>query len=293
MPLLASGQVWAYCRTTTCDRVDAPPECGTPVLGQCSTLGKAIAWPNTCVSTSVSVQGSVKSHIDANMMRQIVEKAFVNWISVDCGGGTNPKFSVDIFPDVNCTEVTGDKGYKPTGPNYNIWIFHDTNWPPEYVEDNAIAITTTQFSPTTGEIFDSDVELNSEANIFTTDLAQAQTDLPSVVQHESGHFLGLAHSQVDAATMFPSLAIGDATKRTLEQDDMDAICAAYPPGKLNPNCDPEPRHGFSTECEFQKGCCTVAPGRSSGRHGSWGTILLGALVAIGASSRRRRRTSSR
>ena len=287
----AAGRAAAYCRTTTCDRIDAPvSECGTPVPGQCSTLGIPIFWPSTCVSSSVSTQGSAASHITADTMRQVVQDAFKQWTSVDCGGGT-PNFVVDMFPDVNCTAVTGDKGYKTTGPNYNVWIFHDSNWPPEYTEDNAIAITTTQFSPTTGEIFDSDVELNSvpTANIFTTDLGLVRTDLPSVVQHESGHFLGLAHSTLDAATMFPSLPPGDASKRTLEADDIQAICAAYPPGKLNPNCNPEPRHGFSTECDFQKGCCTVAPGRSSGRHGSWGTMLVGALFAIGASSRRRRR----
>jgi hypothetical protein len=227
-------------------------------------------------------------------MRQVVQDAFKQWTTVDCGDGGIPNFSVDMFPDVNCTDVTGDKGYKTTGPNYNIWIFHDSNWPPEYTTDGAIAITTTQFSPTTGEIYDSDVELNSEANTFTTDLALVQTDLPSVVQHESGHFLGLAHSLVDTATMFATLpSPPDVSFRTLDQDDIDAICSAYPPGKLNPNCDPEPRHGFSTECDFQKGCCTVAPGRSSGRQGSWGTTLVGALFAAGAFSRRRHRAQPR
>ena len=300
IPLFASGQAWAFCRTTTCDRVDAPAECGTPVLGQCNTLGIPIAWPSTCVSSSVSAQGSTLTHItaqgsttiqiSADTMRQVVQDAFKQWTTVDCGGGAPPNFTVNMFPDVNCTDVTGNNGYKTTGPNYNVWIFHDTNWPPEYTTDGAIAITTTQFSPTTGEIYDSDVELNSEANIFTTDLAPVRTDLPSVVQHESGHFLGLAHTLVEAATMFATLGTGDVSKRTLDQDDIDAICQAYPPGTLDSKCDPEPRHGFSTECDFQKGCCTVAPGRSSGRQGSWGTMLVGALLAVSAVNRRQRRT---
>ena len=114
-------------------------------------------------------------------------------------------------------------------------------------------------------------------------------DLPSVVQHESGHFLGLAHTdQPDALStvMLPNL---DQTvvRRTLQPDDIQGMCAAHPPGTPNPNCDPEPRHGFSTECEFNdKGCCSVAPGRSANHRGSWGTLLLG--VALTAAARRRR-----
>lgn len=282
-------QVMAYCLTKTCDQQNPPPACaGNQQTGvnKCSTMGTPIAWPDTCVSTSVSAYGSPKENISADQMRQIVDTAFKNWLSQDCGGGKTPNFVVDIFPDVNCTDVTGaGTGYKTTGPNYNIWIFRDNDWPYDSGNspENAIAITTTQFSPDTGVIYDSDVEFNSSANSFTTDLNLVSMDLPSVVQHESGHFLGLAHSALEAATMYGYLAPGDATKRTLEQDDAEAICAAYPPGQLNPNCDPEPRHGFSTECEFDKGCCTVAPGRGSRRPGA---TLLASLLVIAAAARR-------
>jgi len=299
--LLVSGKASA-CRTTTCDRQDAPLS-SCPPTDTCNTAGTPIFWPSTCVSTSVSAKGSELRHIAADDvdgvkgMRSIVQDAFNQWTFVDCGNGSHPNFEVVTFPDVYCTDVTGDSGYKPAGPNYNVWIFRDYDWPYDNVGDEgAIAITTTQFSPTTGEIFDSDVEFNSWGNIFTIGLALPaldEMDLPSVIQHESGHFLGLAHSQLDTATMFASLSNGDSTRRTLEQDDVDSICAAYPPGKLNPTCDPEPRHGFSTECEFEKGCCTVAPGRSTGRHGSWGALLVGLCLTAGVYRRKNRGSPKR
>jgi len=237
-------------------------------------------------------------NISADTMRAVVQKAFQQWLTADCGNGTTPNFIVDVFPDVKCTniaEMTGDAGYKSSGPNYNIWMFRDDEWPYASVAgaESAIAVTTVQFNPTTGEIFDADVELDSENKdwTFTTELGQGGMDLPSVVQHESGHFLGLAHAQPTepTATMNAYIDPTETNKRTLEADDIAAICAAYPPGQLNPNCDPEPRHGFSTECEFDKGCCTVAPGRSAGHRG-FGVALLG--IVLSAAARRRSKSKA-
>jgi hypothetical protein len=283
--LLTAGLVLAvtspasgYCRTRTCNRVDAPPEeCPTSAAGGCSAEGEPIAWPDTCVSTSVSTHGSTKRGISADDMRGIVQEQFQKWTGASCEGGGAPRFIVDTFPDVNCTDVTGKLGYRSSGPNYNIWIFRDIDWPYDSIGENAIAITTTQFSPTTGEIYDSDVELNSRDNEFASDLGATHMDLPSVVLHESGHFLGLAHSDADAAVMQPTLDRG-VSRRDLAPDDVLAICATYPPGELNPYCDPEPRHGFSTECGFEKSSCSFVPGRNLRNRHSGGAMTVGLFI---------------
>jgi hypothetical protein len=279
-----STRAHAYCRTTTCDRVDAPPEC-LQASGGCSSLGKPIAWPDTCVSTSVSAFGSAASGITADDLRSVVNEAFKKWTSAPCDGGT-PRFSVDLFPDVRCLDVTGESGYKEKGPNYNIWIFQDTVWPYDAVGENAIAITTTQFHPTTGEIYDSDVELNSLGNVFTLSRTYVQIDLPSVVLHEAGHFLGLAHSnQLSAAVMSPTLEAGDASRRNLDPDDILGICSVYPPGPLNPSCDPEPRHGFSTECGMTNSSCAVSRRRATHQN-TGGTLFLAGLLLVATCRRR-------
>ena len=290
--LAVTSRASGFCRTTTCDRVDAPPEdCPTSAASGCSAEGVPIAWPDTCVSTSVSAHTSISTHgsairrISAEEMRDVVQEAFQKWTTAPCEDGKVPRFVVDTFPDVNCTDVTGHSSYRSSGPNYNIWIFRDIDWPYDNIGENAIAITTTQFSPTTGEIYDSDVELNSQDNDFASDLGATYMDLPSVVLHESGHFLGLAHSDADTAVMQPTLDRG-VLRRDLTPDDVLAICATYPPGELNPYCDPEPRHGFSTECGFEKSSCSLVPGRNlRSRHS--GVAMTVGLLVVGLLRRRR------
>lgn len=279
----------AACRTTTCDQQNAPASCAPIAPGVCNTSGMPIAWPSTCVSTSVSAQGSPLRNITADQMRGIVQAAFQQWTSVKCPNGENPNFVVNMFPDVNCSDVTGDAGYKSTGPNYNVWIFEDSGWSYGVEAENAIALTTIQFNPTTGEVYDSDVELNSQTSNFTTGLDFVNINLPSVVQHESGHFLGLAHTPVSTATMYATLGSGEVSKRILDPDDVAGICAAYPPGNLDPNCDPEPRHGFSTQCEFVSGGCTVSPGRKAPN--SLGLLCVGLFLGMIALFRNVRRAT--
>ena len=288
LAMLVTNHALAWCRVNTCDREGAPAStCRTAGPSECIVQGKSVAWPNSCVSTSVSAKGSPKRGITADEMRQIVQDAFKQWSSVDCGGGQTPSIVVDTFPDVNCTEVLGDAGYKPLGPNYNVWIFRDDSWPLGAVAEDTIAITTTSFTVEDGVIFDADVELNSFGQNFTTGLDIVDIDLPSVVQHESGHFLGLAHSASTEATMYFSVKSGDLTRRSLSPDDVAGICAIYPSGNLDPNCDPEPRHGFSTECTFDKGSCTIAPGHKGRHRGISGTMFLCSLLALWAIRRKR------
>ena len=58
--------------------------------------------------------------------------------------------------------------------------------------------------------------------------ASDSIDLQSTLTHEIGHALGLGHSDIAEATMAPSIIGGDISKRTLDQDDINGICALYP-----------------------------------------------------------------
>lgn len=55
-------------------------------------------------------------------------------------------------------------------------------------------------------------------------------DLESVSLHEIGHLLGLAHTPIKEAVMYPYTAVG-VTKRFLNKDDIDGIRDLYPLSK--------------------------------------------------------------
>src|SRR5262249_52117235 len=88
---------------------------------------------------------------------------------------------------------------------------------------------------------------------------QGSYNLEAVITHEVGHFLGLAHSADMNSIMF---AHYHANATELTPDDIQGICAIYPPDHTRITsagvvpedpCSVTPRHGFSTECASDAG----------------------------------------
>ncbi|MBK7581978.1 MAG: matrixin family metalloprotease [Myxococcales bacterium] len=273
----------AFCRTTTC----GPGECvPAPECAYCLEGGLPLYWPGGCTSFSTALAGSPLRQITAGTTGQIVSDSLAQWIGVDCGGGATPSLAIFRTGDVTCDA----QEYNQDSPNANIWMYRDDQWP--YAgSGSTLALTTVTFNVKTGAIYDADVEINSIDSELTVGDGNVQADLISIVTHESGHFLGLSHSCDNNATMFASYKYGDIGLRSLEADDVAGICAIYPPGTDTSQCDPTPRHGFSGECGApleDKGCCTTAPGRPSGR-GALAVALCCWAVGAGVYRRRRRR----
>jgi hypothetical protein len=63
--------------------------------------------------------------------------------------------------------------------------------------------------------------------VWATNPTASQFDIQGVGVHEFGHALGLGHSTVSLATMYPSVAPGDLGPRTLHPDDMAGVQSIY------------------------------------------------------------------
>lgn len=312
----------AFCRTSTDGLAEGCHPSGT----NCCTIGKPIYWKNACISFSMQRLGTQKlrtiSFVEA---QRTVAQAFNVWTSASCPGGeSSSRVSIDVrqFPPVDCAEVDT----KLDLPNQNVIVFRDSVWN-HRDPDNVLALTTVSFDKTTGEIRGADLEFNSaninmvcpsnntnddnvEASCFDAPPPEGAYDFASIVTHEVGHYLGMAHSNNPQATMAPQYTGGKFTLRTLTADDIAGICSVYPPnGTRNTGdngsvplpegpCDPTPLNGFSVDCAEKKCfifCCSSAgvgalpPGTTA-----FGLSFGGGLAALLGirRARRARRTRS-
>ncbi len=292
--LTTTGAARAYCRTTTCSPDDPNQPCTTAANG-CETGGKPLYWAGACISFSVQKDGSPLRNISEPAADKVISTGFSQWVGADCGSG-HPSIAIYDRGKVTCDK----QEYNQHSGNANIFMFRDTGWPYGASSGSGtagaetLALTTITYNIKTGEIYDADVEINSHDNQITVGNQNVAADLQSIVTHESGHFLGLAHSPKPDATMFASYQFGDTSLRSLSQDDVNGICAIYPPGRSAGKCDSTPRHGYSSACKPSSsgnGCRAAAPGVPSG---PWNTGALGgALLALGLLARRRRRPDDR
>lgn len=123
----------------------------------------------------------------------------------------------------------------PGDDGQNLVFFEDTAWPAELVP-GALGQTVIHQNPD-GSMHDADIFMNAAGNTFSLQGEAGTVDVRSVLTHELGHALGLAHSPDPTATMYPTLS-GRAW-RSLEADDRAGVCALYP-GTGSGGCDETP-----------------------------------------------------
>jgi len=153
-----------------------------------------------------------------------VRQAFSQWANVQGAAVT--------FVDGGIQHFTGDWTTRVSTPDgYNAVEMVRQGWD---LGGTVLAWTNVFTDPITGEIQEADIYLNGQdfswGNLGgAEDHSDSQVaDLQSVVTHEAGHVLGLAHSQILLATMWPATPLGETHKRTLHDDDRDGLRYLYP-----------------------------------------------------------------
>ena len=246
-----------------------------------------------------------------------VRRSFQAWTGITC--------SDLVFPDQGFSQNPKDRvvGYFPGQSNRNLVLFRTRRCgngknggvvplgdPCLGVQggcgnpydcwdhgDGVIATTTTTSNRFTGQINDTDIELNDSVDsagnkfIFTAvdgspcsnpnQTSCVRFDVQNTITHEAGHTMGLDHAMDPNATMYATAPDGETSKRVLGADDIQAICDIYPRGRetVTGNLDPitlRPVGASNGGC----GCSQTQTGPSA---------ALGALVLLLQNRRRSRR----
>ena len=291
----SANEALAFCRTTT---VKSPPDYDAVGAG-CWDKGVPLFWRNACVG--YSMQRSASRKISYEDAANALSTAFTRWTGATCPteGTGRSRTSIDVrdLGPADCANVE----YKSGVANQNVIVFRDETW--KYGK-TVLGLTTVVYNPETGEIYNADMEINTldmEPLAVRDPVAPDAYDFLSVVTHEAGHFLGIAHSDVPGSTMFARYDQGQTSMRNLSPDDVSAICTVYRPdgdravlnGKITqaPQCNPTPRGGYSPECqEKPTGCAaSLSPSRPAG-YGALAAIVLGGAIALRRRQRRGRRS---
>jgi hypothetical protein len=291
LALFASSPAGAFCRTTVCRDSPCPLD-----EGGCPTLGKPAVWAQRMPLT-FRFQARGTALLVNEEARAAVRAAFFRWTDVICDAGrTSLRFveEEDLAEDKPLTEdgrATGS--VSPFGI-----FFRDAGWPHKSQNgDGMLALTTLAAGVETGRITYADIEINTGGQpLAATELDQG-IDLQTVVTHEVGHYIGLAHSSATNSIMNANLCENaqrcqsdKVASRRLGNDDRAAVCALYPPGATPPAVAPGPPADAG-------GCASSGPPRVGGAEG-WAVALALAGILRVRSSRRgpatgRPRSSSR
>ncbi|XP_021683341.2 metalloendoproteinase 4-MMP isoform X1 [Hevea brasiliensis] len=148
------------------------------------------------------------SYLSLSDIKKVFKRAFARW------GSVIPVSFIETddygFADIKIGFYSGDHG---DGEPF----------------DGVLGVLAHSFSPESGRFHLDAAE--TWAVDFESEKSKVAVDLESVAVHEIGHLLGLAHSSVNEAVMYPSLKPGKK-KVDLSVDDIQGVQALY---GSNPN----------------------------------------------------------
>jgi MYXO-CTERM domain-containing protein len=271
-------------------------------------------WSSSCETVTIYLNGF--TDMTSDEVAKSIGAAAAAWgpdqVTCPSPSGGHPYFQ--IIPQLSTGGSVPEVSANPKQDGKNSIIFVTSNWEGATNASNEAFAVTNVFREPSGKIVEADIVINADPLSMPSPLAnldpgvapplhgQARVDLQTVLTHEFGHFLGLAHpcvldsgsgsdsddeptnapsctgadSTLVQAVMYPIIDSESITKRVLTPDDIAGVCAIYPPSADPHSC---------TENTPDDGCgCTAA---GSGRAAALAPAL--AALALVFSGRRRRR----
>jgi hypothetical protein len=261
--LAAAVPALAYCRTTSA----MIPAGYDPTANGCITQGLPLVWPSLPVT--YQLEERVSAQVSLTETNSILDRSFAKWGAAICPLGDAAAHPALSFHDLGPTDA-GDiacDGSVECGSIPHVVIFLDQGWP-HNDPTNTLALTTLTFGSESGHIYSANIEINSAQHTLSTSAAATPGvfSLEAILTHEAGHFVGLAHSQLNTAVMY---AFYQNESIALTPDDVAGVCAAYPP-------EPAGQSG--------KGCSCAMAGRGPA-HTGLAAVAMGALGIAAARAR--------
>ena len=174
-----------------------------------------VKWPTSTVSWVLDpTQGS--NITGSRSLSTVMQASFDAW---------------DAVTTANITFSRGADSAGAIGSGDNINRIKVNLTPAQYqtAAGSALGLTLTNYNLVTGAILDADIIFDPTLP-YSTDTTTPATsyDLQSVATHEIGHMLGLDHSTILSATMFPRVSAGVNAPRVLSSDDIAGVSSIYP-----------------------------------------------------------------
>lgn len=151
--------------------------------------------------------------------------------------------SADLPFDLVVAEGECSRGVGAAGGNVNCVVLGTAAM---FGDDSVGATTFVSFTDETGVIVDADIVLNPDADVEDKGGGIDPARLAVIVLHEIGHAIGLAHSEVEGARMFPRADLSNESGRDLRPDDVAGARALYEGVDLQGAVDPASCDGRSS-----------------------------------------------
>lgn len=223
-----------------------------------TTRGDPVRWNRTSMTVTLDERLALVADIDE--MENEIAVAFDEWVD---------SASLPLEFDFVRGECEAD-GYDPDGGNANCITADESFFGADH---DAAATTLLSYVDETGEIRDADIVIRAKEGLWSHGDIEGEQSLRRALLHEVGHFLGMSHSDVEMAVMYPTMSSAEeAVSTDLHPDDLDGVSHLY--------------EDFAAPVEMM--CSTATAGSGGGPSAAALAPFLAVLVFFGARRGRNR-----